>query len=84
MECAFENPIVASAKARYCCEDLGVTKMQHATYPKVCEWIARERIKQLRTSKPFGTSGDGSSPCLLVVIIRHVTCVVPHYQPTTN
>jgi Ca2+-binding EF-hand superfamily protein/ubiquitin-protein ligase len=58
MECAFENPIVASAKARYCREDLGCTKMQHSTYPKVCEWIARERIKQLRTSKrPFGDVG---------------------------
>jgi Ca2+-binding EF-hand superfamily protein len=58
MECAFANPIVASAKARYCREDLGVTKMQHCTYPKVCEWIARERIKQVRTSKrPFGDVG---------------------------
>ena len=56
MECAFDNKIVSSAKARYCREDLGCTSMKHCTYPKVCEWIARERIKQLRTSKPVWKS----------------------------
>lgn len=58
MACAFENPVVASAKAAHCRNDLGCTSDIHATFPTVCSWLARERIKELRCSKrPFGDVG---------------------------
>ena len=76
LECAFENPIVASAKARCCREDLGCTSMKHCTI-QVCEWIASERIKQLRTSRDPSTSVEDLFPCRPAATTRPVMFVQP-------
>ena len=55
IRCCFPNRVVAAAKARNCCNDLGVTSSRFTTYPAVAGWVAKERIAAKRASKrPFG------------------------------